>query len=191
VHVLPAQQGCPLPPHVPQLPLMQVMPIVGQVEPPAVQTLFTQQPPESQVVFSQHGSPGWPQAVQTPRPPPVHTSAESQARPAQQACPGPPQAWQTPPTHAPPDWHGVLPTQQLSPSAPQLAPPSPFPPSPDGAPLLLEQPARRLNPRTREASMRIDSSKPRFRLGSYERARRGIQRPVGDDVRQRGSGRRA
>jgi hypothetical protein len=90
VQVIPAQHGWPMPPQVPQLPFVHAMPIgAGHIEPVPVQTLATQQPPEAQVVFWQQGSPGPPQAVQTPRPPPppglLQTSLASQARPAQHA----------------------------------------------------------------------------------------------------------
>lgn len=116
-----AARGCPGPPQLPQLPAAQVIPMFGHVEPAPVHTFMTQQPPEPHVVFSQHGWPGAPHAVQTPPPPPppVQTSLASQARPAQQACPGPPHAWQMPPTHEPPVAHGVFPAQQTVPSEPR------------------------------------------------------------------------
>jgi hypothetical protein len=88
VQVWFAQQGWPAPPQLPQLPIEHVMLMVGHIEPELVQTFATQQPPEPQVVFAQHGSPGPPQAVQTRPPPPpgaLQMSLASHARPAQQA----------------------------------------------------------------------------------------------------------
>jgi hypothetical protein len=111
------QQGWLAPPQLPQEPAAQVPPTDGQVEPEAVHTLFTQQPPLPQVLLAQQAWPAPPHAVQTPWPAPVQTSLASQARPAQQTWPGPPHAWHTPPTHEPPALQ-VLPGQHAVPSAP-------------------------------------------------------------------------
>jgi hypothetical protein len=132
---MPAQQGWPAPPQLPQLPFMHAMLMVGHIEPAPVQMFATQQPPELQVVFAQHGSPGPPQAVQTRGPPPpippLQMSFASQARPAQQVWPGPPQVWQTPPTQAEPaELQGVLPVQHTVPTVPHPLPGPPSPPEP-------------------------------------------------------------
>ena len=55
VHEPPAQHVWLTPPQLPQLPLVQVPPIIGQVDAAAVQALFTQQPPPPHAFPAQHG----------------------------------------------------------------------------------------------------------------------------------------
>jgi hypothetical protein len=117
VQALPAQQGCVNPPQVPQLPLLQVPPIPGHgLGDGPVQRSLTQQPPLSQPLPTQQMVPAAPQASQLPAL--LQAKPEGQARPAQQARPGPPQAWHTPPTQMPPPVHPGLVAQQTVPSAP-------------------------------------------------------------------------
>jgi hypothetical protein len=118
VQVLLAQQVWPAPPQLPQLPLVQLPPTLGQVAPALVQVLFTQQPPAPQVLLEQHGSPGPPQLAQMPALAPLHTLPVSQLRPAQQVCPAPPHTVHTPPRHAAPLAEQVLFAQHGSPSPP-------------------------------------------------------------------------
>jgi hypothetical protein len=98
---------------------MHAPPIVGQVTPLAVQTLFTQQPPLAQVLAAQHGWLGPPHCAQMPVPLPVQISFGLHTRPVQQAWPDPPQSRQMPATHDPALQE--LPGQQAALSAPQLA----------------------------------------------------------------------
>jgi hypothetical protein len=106
----------PTAPHVPQLPLLQVPPTFGQVEPDAVQTRSTQQPLLLHELPAQHGWPGPPHCAQRPL---LQLSPASQSWPAQHACPGPPHAWQVPCTQEPPLLQ-VRSAQQAPPSEPQL-----------------------------------------------------------------------
>jgi hypothetical protein len=105
VQVLPAQQGCPAPPQVPQTPFWHIPPMVGQADPLAVQVWPTQQPPEAQVLSAQQICPAPPHWAHRPWPAPVHMSAVEQLRPEQQVSPAPPQATQVPapsPVQTPP-----------------------------------------------------------------------------------------
>jgi hypothetical protein len=95
----PVQQGCPAPPHVPQLPFMHMAPLRGHAEPLGVQMAFTQQPPPPQLPPLQQAWPAPPHGEQIP--PAMQALPLAHARPGQQTCPAPPQSWQTPPTHAP------------------------------------------------------------------------------------------
>jgi hypothetical protein len=49
------QHGCPLPPHVPQLPFAHTPATVGHIPPALAQVSPTQQPPPEQVLPPQHG----------------------------------------------------------------------------------------------------------------------------------------
>jgi hypothetical protein len=78
-----------------------VEPDVEQFEPAATHEPLTQQPSPSQVLPSQHGSPGAPHDLQVlpehERPPPVQKlAAERLLEPWQQDCPSPPQLPQPP-----------------------------------------------------------------------------------------------
>jgi hypothetical protein len=87
VQVLLAQHACDNPPQVPQLPLVQVPVMSGQVLPEATQLPATQQPPLPQTLPAQQAWPGPPQATQLPLP---QARPELQVRPVQQAWPAPP-----------------------------------------------------------------------------------------------------
>jgi hypothetical protein len=60
------QHGCAAPPQLPQLPLEQLPPTVGQVLPEPVQMSLTQQPLEVQLLPAQQVWPALPHCAQTP-----------------------------------------------------------------------------------------------------------------------------
>ena len=124
VHVLPAQQGCPTPPHAVHVPLTQDKPFAQALpeqhaspDPPQVQL------PPVQVFPLLHVPPAAMQPVVSQHPPPLHVL------PAQHANPEAPQAWHEPPAQTLPDaahaapllTHVLVPGSQ-QPVALQIAP---------------------------------------------------------------------
>lgn len=129
VHAPFMQHGCPEPPHVPQLPAVQVPPTLGHVFPAPVQVFMSQHPPLSQAPFAQHGSPGAPHAAQTPMPPPPprHTPPVTHVPLGQHAVPSAPQLPPSAPLDEPPE-------ELLEEDDPPAVPPSP-PPTPVDVPV--------------------------------------------------------
>src|SRR6185312_10089241 len=78
-------------PQVPQLPSLQVPPMLGHAEPDATQVRSTQQPPLEQPLPGQQGWPGPPHCAHNPL---LQALPSAQSPPAQQVCPGAPHAAQ-------------------------------------------------------------------------------------------------
>lgn len=112
VHVDPEQQGWPRPPHVPQVPLLQVPAMIPQPAPEATHTLATQQPPCAHTFPGQQAPPGVPHAASAGLAGASMTRGTSGATAPSRVPPVPPAA----PPPCPP---------ALPPAAPSDVPPSP------------------------------------------------------------------
>jgi hypothetical protein len=109
-----AQQGCPAPPQLKVVPLLQTIP-AAVFWPEATHVVALQHPPPRQVLPAQQICPAPPHPTQLPalqmRPAPLQLAPEAthvvvwesqqplalQVEPAQHGCPAPPQVRQVPP----------------------------------------------------------------------------------------------
>ncbi len=120
VQMAPGQQGWFAPPQLPQLPLAQVCPLLGQEEPDATQLLPSQQPFEEQLFPAQQTVPALPQTSQLPLPgPPQMVFGSTQVRFGQHGSPAPPHDSQTLPTQRSELDPQLPPPQQICPAPPQ------------------------------------------------------------------------